>query len=141
MPEINKNYNEQEHIILCANGQKEYCGKKKVKEEITAPCGGKFIGFIKPYDFPLPPNMRCLPFPYNIDTLGVVPVYYTLETIEDIFSPSGFSTRVEIYESCEDTVPVSALSSHPDMVAFTLNNGCGIYNWSEELQKYFFVQI
>lgn len=28
MPEINKNYNEQEHILLCANGQKEYCCKK-----------------------------------------------------------------------------------------------------------------
>lgn len=28
MPEINKNYNEQEHIILCANGNKEYCKRR-----------------------------------------------------------------------------------------------------------------
>lgn len=36
MPEINKNYNEQEHIILCANGQKEYCCKKD-KSSSTPP--------------------------------------------------------------------------------------------------------
>lgn len=34
MPEINKNYNEQEHIILCANGNKEYCKKRVVPVEV-----------------------------------------------------------------------------------------------------------
>ena len=40
MPEINKNYNEQEHILLCANGQKEYCHKNNS------------IGYLNFYDFP-----------------------------------------------------------------------------------------
>lgn len=141
MPEINKNFNEQEYILLCANGQKEYCEKKKVKEQITTLCGGKWIGFIKPSNNLLSQNGRCVGNGYDANTLGVVPVYYTLESIEDTQSPSGFNIYVEIYESCEDTLPVPALSSHPDMVAFYFGNGCNPYNWSEELQKYYSVQI
>ena len=119
MPEINKNYNEQEHILLCANGQKEYCKKKKSSEEVVV--GSRFSALFYPWTEVLSADGRCTSN-IIVEGEGVILGYY------EYYMNDFGRVIVTLYPDATSTTPITKFPGYPDMVSFMLYDYCNKYN-------------
>ena len=120
MPEINKKYNEQEHILLCANGQKEYCEKRRSTEK-EEEVGGRLSALFYPWTEVLAGDGRCNSN-IIVEGEGVILGYY------DYYMDDFGSSIVTLYPDATSTTPITKFPGYPDMVSFMLYDYCDRYN-------------
>lgn len=137
MPEINKNYNTEEHKILCMNGQKEYCpkDKKKKKEhnpELEISCEEKIEILIQPSNSTLSYPGRCSGIPFSKTDSGIAKVYVKPK-LEYSPTQETYIEHMIMFLDCNSQTPISFLPDYPNMVSFYAVSDCYAFNYNSEL--------
>ena len=132
MPEINKNYNTEEHKILCMNGQKEYCPKKRYNEEEGTdrpPVEGRFSALFAPSTEAISFDEECVSVLIQ-EGRGVILGYFEVEM-------SDFEiTSITLYPDMYSMTPITKFPGYPDMISFRIYDYCNGYNLDAKSGKY-----